>query len=196
MYLMNSNTISSRLESLVSQAEEGMERIGTVHYIILDMMHVVTIDLSALKSLKVIYKMSRMTSGRGVHICFANMDTRVLWTMAFAKFQEEIISKERFLPEVHMAVKRCTKHQNDQLVLDGFLNNSGGYSNIGSGNRDPALPDRQTIQVAEHETNLESNGEQINCDRTRSEILTPRQVLGTVGSGMATKRFVCAVRSA
>ena len=33
--------------------EEGTTTIGTVHYIVLDMMHVLTIDSSALKSLEV-----------------------------------------------------------------------------------------------------------------------------------------------
>ena len=47
---------------------------------------------------------------RNVQLCFANCGTRVLRTMGFAHFQEHI-GGQWFLPEVHLAVKHCVKHQ-------------------------------------------------------------------------------------
>ena len=115
MYFANSNTISVRLEKLMSQVMEGdsgdvetMVTDGDPHSIVLDMTTVETIDTSALKALEGMYK---MWFHRGVQICFANCSTRVLRTMDFAKFNKDIVPEEWFFPEVQSAVKYCIKNQ-------------------------------------------------------------------------------------
>lgn len=115
MYFANSNTISVRLEKLMSQVMEGdsgdvetMVTDGDPHSIVLDMTTVETIDTSALKALEGMYK---MWFHRGVQICFANCSARVLRTMDFARFNKDIVSEEWFFPEVQSAVKYCIKNQ-------------------------------------------------------------------------------------
>lgn len=113
MYFANSNTISVRLEKLMSQVEEDsgdietMAVVGDPRCIVLDMTTVETIDTSALKALEEMYK---LWLHRGVQICFANCSTRVLRTMDFAKF-EDIVSEKWFFPEVQSAVKYYIKYQ-------------------------------------------------------------------------------------
>lgn len=106
MYFANVSNIQSKLESLLKEMEEH-EAIGEVNYIVLDMTPVVTIDASAIHALE---DMNNMWQSRNVQLCFANCGTRVLRTMGFAHFQEHI-GGQWFLPEVHLAVKHCVKHQ-------------------------------------------------------------------------------------
>jgi len=148
MYFADSNTISTRLEKIALQINEeynnnNNNNIGTddndgttttsaaaaseLKYIVLDMTPVITIDTSALQSLN---DMHQMWKSRGVQICFANCSTRVLRTMDFAQFQEEIVSKEWFLSDVQSAVKYCIKHQmNEQHRSNANDNNSSRISN-------------------------------------------------------------------
>jgi len=106
MYFANVANIQSKLENLVEEME-GSEAIGDVKYIVLDMTPVITVDASAIHALE---DMNDMFKKRGVRMCFANCNTRVFRTMSFAHFQEHI-GNGWFLPEVHLAVKFCIKHQ-------------------------------------------------------------------------------------
>ncbi|OEU08064.1 sulfate permease [Fragilariopsis cylindrus CCMP1102] len=134
MYFANSNTISVRLEKLMSQVIMEGDISGDVetmvtdngdhpHSIVLDMTTVETIDTSALKALEGMYKM--WFHHRGVQICFANCSTRVLRTMDFARFNKDIVSEEWFFPEVQSAVNSSHDDDDDGSSIPiGILENS------------------------------------------------------------------------
>lgn len=129
MYFANTAAISTKLESLVQMMEET-KAIGTVRYIVLDMTPVVTIDSSAIHALE---DMNTMWTGRGVQLCFANTGNRVMRTMDFAHFQEKHIARKWFLPEVHLAVKFCIKHQMSTNQVLRKLSKEGLGAGAGAG---------------------------------------------------------------
>jgi sulfate transporter 4 len=163
MYFANSNTISTRLEEIALRVNEENSNnnngtdddgtttssaVGDIKYIVLDMTPVITIDTSALQSLE---DMHQTWKSRGVQICFANCSTRVLRTMDFAQFQEDIISKEWFLPDVQSAVKYCIKYQMNEQHRFNATNNISRLSSEQNDDDKPYLE----IPVGNHEYSSE-----------------------------------------
>jgi len=167
MYFANSNTISVRVEKLMSQVEEDSGDIETIEmggpqYIVLDMTTVVTIDTSALKALEEMYK---MWLSRGVRICFANCSTRVLRTMNFAMF-ENIVAEEWFFPEVQSAVKYCIKYKRDQDRINNT--NNGDRISISSSSYDDDDNDNDNGALAGGNLLVEGGGHCHNITHRQS----------------------------
>eukprot|EP00466_Bigelowiella_natans_P005470 jgi/Bigna1/58321/fgenesh1_pm.74_\ len=135
MYFANSSfirdTIMKMLNSMNPSSTEGgvaedakLEALThppaikqAVHYIVLEMAPVISVDASALR---ILVDITNELKARGIQLAFSNVGNRVRRVFENGGFYERI-GPEWFLPNTHLAVVQCLTHQRKHASAGGAV---------------------------------------------------------------------------
>ncbi|GAB5356975.1 hypothetical protein AAMO2058_000334100 [Amorphochlora amoebiformis] len=146
MYFANMSFIRDTIQSLL---EEGQDQ--DVKYVVLEMSPVTAIDVSAIHILQ---DTAKEFQKRGIHLCFANTETRVEKVFTRAGFQKTI-GKEWFHRSTASAVAQCLEHKKRITHLQNVIVEKGNI---------PMINNHDNVAMLPHAEEVKAQGPAIDID--------------------------------